>query len=240
MPTVRGKLRIYLAIAGPILALLLTSFLFIGLLNLPSILFWPPLRIGTTPALALLYACRLWYLLLLATGVFGPLLTVAACVFTFVSGVRGKIPSAMVKLSIYLMVFSVFLEGLSCYGILFKEKVPSLLVEARQDIQQLEEGRTEQVTVWLSPKTWPYRLPGPYTKGQPYPATRYGGISFETEGEWVWFYIPKGLDFSLDPEHLYDETQNIVWNEANAQQYLLTYTTNFRLVVSAEPVSGPG
>ena len=74
---------------------------------------------------------------------------------------------------------------------LVSEDVPSLILQADEDIRQIRTGQLKEVTVWLSPKSRSVRLPGPYAQGQPEPVTRYGGIGWETDGKWVHFYLPK-------------------------------------------------
>ena len=49
--------------------------------------------------------------------------------------------------------------------------------------------------------------------------TRYGAIGPDTGGEWVQIYVLPDLDFSLDPEALYNENKSILWNEEHAAQY---------------------
>ena len=119
------------------------------------------------------------------------------------------------------------------------ENIPRLISQVREDIEQIENDQLREVTVWLSPKSHAARFPGPYSEGQPELLTRYGGISTDTEGQWVDFYVPDYLDFSLDQDALYNENESIDWNEEHARQYRLRVTDNFSLVVSAEPVEMP-
>lgn len=119
------------------------------------------------------------------------------------------------------------------------ENIPGQLSQANADLAQIKNGQLQEVTVWLSPKIHKSHLPGPYTKGQPEPVMDYGGISDDTNGRWVHFYVPDCLGFSLDQNALFDENESIEWNEEYAQKYRLCYTSNFNLVVSAEPVGQP-
>ncbi len=180
----------------------------------------------TATPLALLEGCERWYFLLLAGCGIGIVVMAACNIFLLL---RGR------------SVFSVSLVCFLLYGgitlsMLFIEEVPGLWRQTREDIAQIESGELEQVTVWLSPKVHKDRMPGPYTKGQPEPVSRYGGISWETDGEWVYFYIPDNLNFSLDQTALYQESQSIQWNEEHARQYQLRYTTNLHLVVEVKEV----
>lgn len=122
------------------------------------------------------------------------------------------------------------------HGLLIvKEEVPALLEQTTEDIRLLEAGECPSFTVWLSPKARAVHLPGPYGSNQPELLTRYGAISEETGGEWVQVYVPEGMEFSLDPDRLYDENRDTCWNGAHAQQYLVEYTPNLRFVTSTEP-----
>ena len=73
----------------------------------------------------------------------------------------------------------------------------------------------------------------------PEPLTVYGVIGEDTGRQWVRIYVPDGLGFALDPERLYDEDQSVPWNEANAQRYLIRYTSNLRIAAEVVPCS-PG
>lgn len=121
---------------------------------------------------------------------------------------------------------------------LFLYDLPGLWQESREDIRQTESGELEEAVVWLSPKTSSASFPGvySYTQHHPEPLTRYGGISEDTGYEWVEFYVPDCLGFSLEQDVLYHENKSIIWNEENARQYRLRYTDHFHLVVSVEPV----
>lgn len=175
---------------------------------------------------ALLEGYRTWYVVMVAAAVVAVLLPAAGAVIA----VKKKAVCPVV-LMVLCIGFPLFLGG----AMLAMEDVPGLWVEAGEDLAQIESGQLEEVNVWLSPKTRTARLPGPYGEGQPEPVTRYGGISEETDGMWVYFYLPECLGFSLDQDALYNENESIPWNEANAQRYQLRYTEHFRLVVSAEP-----
>lgn len=178
----------------------------------------------------LLLAYRLWYAAIMCAAALSISLA-AAGILVFVKKGGLQIRGAIRMMAI-------------CFGLTFflgaamiaMEDVPGLYSRAGADLARIKSGDLPEVTVWLSPKTRKVRLPGPYSKGQPEPVTRYGGISFETGGKWVAFYVPDGLGFSLDQDALYREGRSIQWNERHARKYLIRYTENFRVVVSAEPV----
>lgn len=151
--------------------------------------------------------------------------------------------ATVIRLCTFRVPGSLLMTGISfalsviiCGAMVIVEDVPSLYARATADIGQAKSGELGQVIVWLSPKARKMRLPGPYTKGQPEPVTRYGGISLETGGKWVDFFFPDGLGFSLDEEALYQEERSIEWNEMHARKYLIRYTEGLRVVVSAEPL----
>ena len=121
----------------------------------------------------------------------------------------------------------------------FGEDVPALLTKTQADIAQIEVGKCEQVTVWLSPKTWPWHIDGPYSSSQPALLTRYGAISEDTGRKWVTLYLPDGMDFELDPNRLYNENCSVLYNAENAQMYQVTYTTETHLIEDIRPVDTP-
>lgn len=178
---------------------------------------------------ALLLVYRDWYIVIMAAVAAAVSLSAACSAAAY----RGLTTVKSIQIMILALAFPIFLGGCMVIG----EGVPSLLVRANEDLSQIESGRLSEVTVWLSPKSRPARLPGPYSSGQPEPVTRYGGISCETGGKWVHFYVPDCLNFSLDPQALYDENKNIAWNKKHARQYLIRYTENFGLAVSLEPAA---
>lgn len=138
------------------------------------------------------------------------------------------------------LLFVVFIWFFGIYVIfgfaMLLDHQPALLyTQAKEDIAQVESGQMQAVTVWLSPKSRPSALP-PYDKNMPKSFTRYGGISYETEGEWVKFYVPNSLDFSLAQDALYNEEKSVEWNIRHAVQYEVIYTKNFHVVTEIHPI----
>lgn len=172
-----------------------------------------------------------WYEILIAAAKLGILFGAVSLFAFFWKGIKNL-------LSFLLIGLSLFVTFLMCGWILTFEDVPLLLSQAKEDLAQIESGQLKQAVVWFSPKSRSARLPGPYTDGQAEPLTRYGGIGVDTDGVWVHFYVPEGLGFSLNPDALYDETESVSWNEEHAEQYQISYTENFHIVVSAEPADG--
>ena len=98
------------------------------------------------------------------------------------------------------------------------------------------KGRLETAQVWVSPQSRSGGLPGPYGSGQPRLITRRGIVGEDTGYEWVIVRIPNALNFSLDPDRLFDETRPAAWNLEHAQQYRVSYTSNFHLVTEITPI----
>lgn len=116
------------------------------------------------------------------------------------------------------------------------EDVLSLPGQARADLKELESGQVQTMAVWISPKSRPARLPGPYTTGQKNLTTRYGIIGWDTGGSWVMVYVPDGMDFSLTGTRLYQENKNQAWNMENAQRFLVSYTGRLHVVTEIIPI----
>lgn len=141
-------------------------------------------------------------------------------------------------LSYFLCAFLCFLIALGSVAMLHDEHVSSLPFQARADLAQIEAGALETVEVWVSPQSRSGGLPGPYGSGQPRLITRRGIVGEDTGYEWVIVRIPNALNFSLDPDRLFDETRPAAWNLEHAQQYRVSYTSNFHLVTEITPIGG--
>ncbi|MCI8870609.1 MAG: hypothetical protein HFF39_08735 [Lawsonibacter sp.] len=122
---------------------------------------------------------------------------------------------------------------IACAG---TEDILSLPGLARADLEEIEAGQTQTLTVWISPKSRPARLPGPYTAGQKSLSTRYGIIGWDTGGAWVMVYVPDGMDFSLTGTRLYQEDKNQAWNMENAQRFSVSFTSRLKVVTEITPV----
>ena len=141
-------------------------------------------------------------------------------------------------LSYFLCAFLCFLIALGSGAMLHDERVSSLPFQARADLAQIEAGTLETAQVWISPQSRPGGLPGPYGSGQPRLITRRGIVGEDTGYDWVVVRIPNALNFSLDPDRLFDETRPAAWNREHARQYRVSYTTNFHLVTEITPIGG--
>lgn len=235
----RGLLPALAAMGGMVLAVLLL----LGCLYLPNSIpaLWALPQVqrrfpGAPPARLLLEGCQFWYLMLMLSCALIAVVCLAMGVFVVRRVFFGSGASDARFIQVYLVTLAMLgMVLFSSVALLYLEEIPALFVRTTEDIRALEEGRTEEIVVWLSPKTRPYRLPGPYADGQPTPLTRCAAYGPDTDGMWEDFYFPDELGFTMDPDRLFNENRSIQWNEEYAQRYRLTYTTNFRLVVSAEP-----
>ena len=208
-------------------------FVSIGLIALSICPWCVKMIIGDVQSVeALLKGYGNWYLVIIGAVVIAVLLVVPVAIISFKRGIRSVKSILLIGLS---FLFPILFGGI----MVMSENIPGLISQVREDIEQIENDQLREVTVWLSPKSHAARFPGPYSEGQPELLTRYGGISTDTEGQWVDFYVPDYLDFSLDQDALYNENESIDWNEEHARQYRLRVTDNFSLVVSAEPVEMP-
>ena len=141
-------------------------------------------------------------------------------------------------LSYFLCAFLCFLIALGSVAMLHDEHVSSLPFQARADLAQIEAGTLETAQVWVSPQSRSGGLPGPYGSGQPRLITRRGIVGEDTGYDWVVVRIPNALNFSLDPDRLFDETRPAAWNREHARQYRVSYTSNFHLVTEITPIGG--
>ena len=117
--------------------------------------------------------------------------------------------------------------------------VPQLYTQAQADIAQIEAGKCETATVFLSPKVRPWHIDGPYASIQPTLLPRYGAIGKDPGHKWLQVYAPYGMDFTLDENRLYNENYSVPWNAENAQMYQVSYTSQFRFILSIRPVEVP-
>lgn len=193
---------------------------------------------GVSPALSLLRACRVWYVVLAVTAAVGFLLVLAvSLVLCFRAFQQGDAPPRLV---LCMCATLLALTGFLGLGMLAIEKVPQLYRQAGADIAQLEAGALEEATVWISPKTRAAHVPGPYSSSRDSDGlTRLGIIGGEIGNHWENVYLPDAMGFTLDQEHLFNENYSIDWNEEHARQYHVTYTSAFHLVVDIVPLAIP-
>lgn len=193
---------------------------------------------GEPHALAILRACRSWYVILAVTAAAGFLLVLAVSLFLCLrSFQQGDAPLHLV---IFMCAVLLVLTGFIGLGMLAIEQVPQLYQQAGADIAQLETGTLEEATVWVSPKTRQAHVPGPYSSSRDSDGlTRLGIIGGVVGNRWENVYVPDAMGFTLDQEHLFNENYSIDWNEEHARQYHVTYTSAFHLVVDIVPLAMP-
>lgn len=189
---------------------------------------------------ALLKRHILWYRILIAGDALSLAIAVLSSVMIIYFGIKSfpYIADRMKKFILLLWFYSIALIGIFAVVIhgdmIMGDDVPGNLEQAKEDLAQIESGEPEQITVWLHPDTRQTHLPGPLIDGQLDVVTRYAAIGEEKNHEWTWFYVPLSMDFSPDEDTLYNENQMVEWNEVNTAKYVLTYTSNFHLVLSVE------
>lgn len=171
-----------------------------------------------------------WYGILTVTRVAGRVIVIVCCVAAVVIGRKSL---AAVAGAVVISLFGL----LMCDLMFLSENIPELREMAQEDMAQIEDDRLETVEVYLLEKTVREKLPGPYAEGQQESFIVYRGIGEATNHKWESFYIPEILGFTPDAGKLYNEKKSIDWNEENAQVYYITYTTNFRVVISIQPTA---
>lgn len=210
----------------PLFATILWLALLLGVLLLPNLLV--PFVSPDTAARDLLHICRLWYATLLLAVLAGFSIILLAGYF---AGRRLRAGG----IGVITLVCLIF-PCLILFGLVPREELFSKFRQAGADLTEIETGFLVQAEVWISPKSHPAPPPGPYSEYLTEVSTRYGIIGEDTGGQWVHVYVPDTMDFSLDQDRLYDETQVIAWNREHARRYRVRYTSNFHLVVEITPI----
>lgn len=114
---------------------------------------------------------------------------------------------------------------------------PQVHIPALQaELAQVEASHLETVEVWVHPKASAAHLPGMWGEDYRSLVRSYHVVGSDTGGEWVEIFVPDALDFSLNMERPYRESQTTLWNRAHAQRYRVSYTSNFHLVTEIAPV----
>lgn len=181
----------------------------------------------------LLHAYANWYLLEICMVIVGLVTCILPLgILKYLVKVK-QVAQKQLLFAVFILFFGLYV--LFGFAMLSDHQPALLYLQAKEDIAQIEDGNLQTVTVWLSPKLRKCALP-PYDKNMPKSLTRYGGISDETQGEWVKFYVPNSLGFSLEQDALYEEGETIQWNLEHAAWYKVTYTQNFHVVTEVYPV----
>lgn len=210
----------------PLFATMLWLVLLMGVLLLPNLLV--PFVSPDAAARGLLYVCRLWYVAVLLAVLAGfPIILLAGHFAERRLRTRG--------FGVFTLVCLIF-PCLVLFSLVPREELLLKFRQAGANLTEIETGFLVQAEVWISPKTHPAPPPGPYSEYLIPVSTCYGIIGSDTNDTWVQIYVPDAIGFSLDPERLYDETRNGVWNWEHAQRYRVRYTSNFHLVTELIPI----
>ena len=120
---------------------------------------------------------------------------------------------------------------------ILSEGVPSLLKMVREDRVQIQENQLETAVVQLHSGLYRDGLPGPYTKGQPAPFWVCTAAGNDAGRSQLTVYLPEEMEGFIRQDVFYDNSQSVEWNQENTPWYRISYTTNFHVVVSAEPAA---
>lgn len=221
-------------ILTPLFAAMLWLLLLMGALVFPNLL-TPAVSAGDA-ARHLLQICRLWYVVLAVVLLAGfPIIFLAgrfACrKLTGVSGAH-HMPAVVV---VCLIIPCLFIWAIVRHG-----ELPGRFFQAGEDLDEIASSFLVQAEVWISPKTYPARLPGPYAEPQTEVSTRYGILGDDTNHQWVSVYVPLAMEFSPAQDRFFDETQTVAWNWEHAGRYQVSYTSHFHYVVAITPVESQG
>lgn len=185
--------------------------------------------------LALLEQQRNWALGVTATVIVGSLLSLSAVALvvvyiarhTFVESERFTVWTGAAFTGV-CMVISI---GLWASLILGEMGVIPLLAQVNADVTQIQDETLEEETLWLYAVT-PEVLPDkPYQGG---PMTRLFMVAGGETPEERFLYLPDDMEEPEGERYRWDETPE--WNEANAQRYQVTYTSQFHIIVELTPL----
>ena len=186
----------------------------------------------STDALGLLKACRNWCFALCLLMVLGAALTIAVTVFSAKTLWKKPETRGMVKAALEMGGVILFLEAIVLGAMVFRGDVLTTITGAQADIQQIQSGELETVTVWIYPGSTTAHLPGPYGSGQPSPLVKYYASDSSLQS-WDpdWFPVEMGCE----PESTYRASKDRSWNAENVRQYTLSCTSRLKFVVEAIP-----
>jgi len=188
--------------------------------------------------LALLRAYRAGILLTCIAAVLVPFLFAALDILLFRRWQR-KLEKGSVLLSVLPFSFLslVLLVGVTAcaWGIcLWRAGLPGLYIQYGSEIQQVESGNLEHMTVLLDEGSIPDQMPG--AQSDEMTLHRRGAVGPDSGWEWITLRIPDGLDFKPIPQSFPIIGQTWGWNWDNKQKYEVFYTSEFHLVESIVPV----
>lgn len=185
---------------------------------------------GAETPYAIIEAYDKWYgSMITATRI--SLVIVAVCGVAAI--IIGRKSAVAVVCAIGISGFGFF----ACGVMNLTEDIPALRAKAQEDMAQITEGRLETAVVSFHKDEGRSGLRGIYTDGQPNMFAVYSGIGNTAGSSWMDFYTLDNLGFAPDGDGLYDENKSIDWNNENAGWYTVTYTANFHVVISVEPLN---
>ncbi|MCM1057767.1 MAG: hypothetical protein NC517_09185 [Firmicutes bacterium] len=184
---------------------------------------------GVGTPYAVIEAYYKWYGLMGTTTV---ACMVIVAVFGVAAIVTGRKSAVGVLCAVCISGAGFLISGVMYLG----EDISALRTKAEEDMAQIAEGRAESAVVSFDKDVERSGLPGPYADGQPTMFAVYSGIGEDTDNLWRGFFILDDLGFAPDEDRMYDENRSIEWNDENAGWYAVTYTTNFHVVLSVEPL----
>ena len=193
---------------------------------------------GDSPALALLRANRTGILISCIMLALAPFLYVALDVLLF-RVFKRRLDTATVRQSIlaFTLISSIllFLVGIVAWGGgLWRAELPQLWGRYNADIQQIEAGTLEHMTVLLDEKTTPASMPG--APSDELTVHRRIAAGPDSDWEWVTLRFPDAMEFEPEPDNFVVIGQTYDWNWENVQQYEVYFTSEFHLVETITPV----
>lgn len=182
---------------------------------------------GAESPYAVLAAYDQWYGALAAIGKAGLVVMAVCCLAAVLIG--RKSPIAII-LAIVFSLIGVLVSQIM--GVV--EDIPGKRVMLQADMEQIESARLESEEVRFKKSEDRSGLSGIYVEGEPALFSVYSGIGDDTGHRWEDFYMLDSLELMPDEGRWYNENKSIEWNEENAELYRVTYTANFKVVVSVE------
>lgn len=146
------------------------------------------------------------------------------------------IPFSELRLVIFMILFFYYILSVMLSDLAPHEKYQNYMDE----ITALHEGNLITEEVWIHQETYKtgFALHG---QNYPKPLTEYRILAFPNSdgktGGWHSIYIPDFFTFTPDMEHPFKESQSLEWNMQYAAAYRVTYTPEYKLIISIERIS---
>lgn len=193
----------------------------------------PASQAGMT--LDLLEQQRNWALGVVGTVTVGTLLCLASVVLFAVYVCTHVFPESErfpVRVGTVIVGGSMTLSAVLWAVLIFGEMgVLPLLVQVNADVTQLQDETLEEETLWLYASTPGVQPDKPYQGG---PMTQLCMVTGGGTPEERFLYLPGDVELPEGERYRWHETPE--WNEANAQRYQVTYTSQFHIIVELTPL----